>query len=108
MYKIFKTIQKKGKKMMTQVWIIVQTMPKNEKNQHDEEDVTKFVNETLNTETGTDEIPDNKYFKGFWAFAMWGYIPPPGYEENKCTLITTVVDEGKKKTVKKWKGGTKG
>ena len=71
-----------------------------EDEQQDEEDVKQFVDGVLNTEEDSD-IPDNKYFKGFWAFALWGYIPPPGYEEYKCTLITTVIDEGKKSNDKK-------
>ena len=61
----------------------------------------KFVNGTLNTEDYTDKIPDNEFFKGFWAFALWGYIPPSGYEEYKCTLITMVVNDSKKQRSKK-------
>lgn len=70
---------------------------KNDEDQHDEEEVLvdKFVDGLLNTETDT-EIPENENFKGFWAFALWGYIPPAGYEEYKCALITTVVDKRKK------------
>lgn len=72
---------------------------KKDKHHHYEEEVKESVNELLITETDT-EIPDNKYFKGFWAFALWEYIPPPECEEYKCTLITWVVDEGKKKLKK--------
>ena len=32
--------------------------------------------------------------RDFWVFALWGYIPPPGYEEFKYTMISTVVDDG--------------
>ena len=69
-----------------------------DKNQHDNKEHT-FLKEILNEEADTNDVPDNEYFKGFWAFAMWGFIPPPGHEEYKCTLIATVVDEGKKKAV---------
>ena len=39
------------------------------------------------------KVPDNEFFKGFWVFALWGFIPPTGFEEYKCTLISTVVKE---------------
>ena len=35
---------------------------------------------------------EDDYFKGFFAFALWGYIPLEGGERFKSTLITTVVD----------------
>ena len=43
---------------------------------------------------------EDDYFKGFFAFALWGYIPPEGGERYKSTLITTVVDT-KSKSEKK-------
>ena len=42
---------------------------------------------------GTDELPPGEYFKGFLAFALWGYIPPKGGERYKSILIKTVVDK---------------
>ena len=70
-------------------------------NDHDdEEEVKKFAKGILNNEDDTDKIPDNKFFKGFWDFALWGYIPPLGFEEYKCALITTVVDDSKKQSSK--------
>ena len=32
------------------------------------------------------------YFKGFFAFALWGFIPPPGGDGYKSALISSVVD----------------
>ena len=48
------------------------------------------------TETSTvnaKEIPPGEYFKGFIAFALWGYIPPSGGEQYKSTLIGTIVEK---------------
>ena len=59
----------------------------------DEKEIQNFVDEVLRKEDDS-AVPDNEYFKGFWVFALWGYIPPPGYEEFKCTMISTVVDDG--------------
>ena len=42
---------------------------------------------------GTDELPPGEYFKGFLAFALWGYIPPKGGERYKSILIKTVVNK---------------
>ena len=36
--------------------------------------------------------PHHKYFKGFFAFAIWGYIPPPGGEEFQSLYIKTCCD----------------
>ena len=30
------------------------------------------------------------YFKGFIAFSLWGFIPPPGGEMHKSKLIQTL------------------
>ena len=42
------------------------------------------------------------YFRGFFAFALWGYIPPDGGDNYKSSLIGTIVDTGVK--VKKENG----
>ena len=65
----------------------------------DEKEIQNFVDEVLRKEDDS-AVPDNEYFKGFWVFALWGYIPPPGFEEFKCTMITTVVDDGSNKNNK--------
>ena len=31
------------------------------------------------------------YFKGYFTFALWGYIPPPGREQYKTSFIETVI-----------------
>ena len=46
-------------------------------------------------------IPYDVYFKGFFAFAVWGYIPPPGGDEFQSLFIKTVLD---KKAVDKMPG----
>ena len=56
-----------------------------------------FVNEVLDKDQ-EHEVPENEYFKGFWCFALWGYIPPPGFEEYQCTMISTVVEDSDKST----------
>ena len=33
------------------------------------------------------DIDPGEYFKGFFAFALWGYIPAPGGEEYKSTIM---------------------
>ena len=38
------------------------------------------------------DVPTDTYFKGFFAFALWGYIPPPGYEEYQSMLIKTILN----------------
>ena len=86
-----------------------------DEDEDDEAEVKKFANKIANNDDATEEVPENEFFKGFWAFALWGYIPPQGFEEYKCALITTVVDDSKKKALrtmeglrqrlKSWKGG---
>ena len=39
------------------------------------------------------EIPPGEYFKGFIAFALWGYIPHSGGEQYKSALIGTIVEK---------------
>ena len=38
-------------------------------------------------------VPEEEYFKGFFAFALFGYIPPDGGEKYKSSLMLTVVDK---------------
>ena len=46
-----------------------------------------------NSEEYDEEMPSDTYFKGFFAFALWGYIPPPGGETFKSSLMATVIDK---------------
>ena len=39
----------------------------------DEKEIQNFVDEVLRKEDDS-AVPDNEYFKGFWVFALWGYI----------------------------------
>lgn len=52
-------------------------------------------NNTLDEDGGINNAADlagEDYFKGYFAFALWGYIPPEGGERFKSTLMTTVID----------------
>ena len=51
-------------------------------------------------ESVKDSVPHDWYFKGYLAFALWGFIPAPGGEEYKSLLMQGVM---KGKT----KGGTR-
>ena len=46
----------------------------------DEKEIQNFVDEVLSKDDDS-VLPDNEYFKRFGVFALWGCIPPPGYEE---------------------------
>ena len=41
-------------------------------------------------------MPGEQYFKRFFAFALFGYIPPSGGEKYKSSLMLTVVDTTEK------------
>ena len=43
-------------------------------------------------EIDDDEAPDDWYFKGYLAFALWGFIPAPGGEKYKSILMGSVDD----------------
>ena len=46
-----------------------------------------------------DDLPKEVYIKGFFAFVLWGFIPPDGREQYTSALIT-VVNDTKSKTKK--------
>ena len=51
-------------------------------------------------EEATDELPADEYFKVFFAFALWGFIPPGGGDYFKSALMAAVVEtdlKGKKR-----------
>ena len=52
----------------------------------------------------TNDPPKDVYFKGYFSFLLWGYIPPPGYEDYKSLSMTTVEKKGGKKRDKKTLG----
>ena len=65
-----------------------------EENDNDEDDDDDDDEETdSGNDDDPDAVPDGEYFKGFFAFALWGYIPPSGGECFKSWLIHTVVDK---------------
>ena len=58
----------------------------------DEDKKTSNDDDDKKTGTGKDvtDIKEN-YFKGYFAFALWGYIPPTGGEKYKTGFINTVI-----------------
>ena len=79
-----------------------------------DEDITKKSNvrsptkttptKTTNDDYGTNDPPKDVYFKGYFSFLLWGYIPPPGYEHYKSLSMTTVEKKGDNKRDKKTLG----
>ena len=63
------------------------------------------VDEDDNNDGGSDNSSKKKvsddYFKGYFAFALWGYIPPDGGEEYKTSFIETVVKRDMKVKVER-------
>ena len=55
----------------------------------------KECNHNTNKNGGEDSCSKRRnkddYFKGYFAFALWGYIPPDGGEKYKSSFIDTVV-----------------
>lgn len=46
-----------------------------------------------------DDIPKETHFKGYFAFLIWEYIPPPGFEKFKSVSMNVVgkPNDGKNK-----------
>ena len=66
-----------------------------------EDDKTSSDNDDKPSSTGRDETDVKEdYFKGYFAFALWGYIPPTGGEKYKTAFINTVVKPGAKVKIK--------
>ena len=65
-----------------------------------DEDTNDVASVCSNIDEDDEEIPSDTYFKGFFAFALWGYIPPAGGENYKSSLMATVVDKGLKRNPK--------
>ena len=57
--------------------------------------MTTFLNHLLITKTKDDkvDVPPDTYFKAFFAFALWGYIPPPGYKQYQSLMMKTLLDD---------------
>ena len=76
------------------------------RNTDDNDSTSKYTNrksctteELLNEEDeDSDELPEETYFRGFFAFALWGFIPPPGFEDYKSVgmLQNLSIRESKK------------
>ena len=54
---------------------------------------TDSVGKYDNANSDEDALPSDVYFKGFFSFALWGYIPPPGGGDFKSSLMSVVVDK---------------
>ena len=57
----------------------------------DEKSITTSAAEIVNDAA---VVLCDDYFRGYFAFALWGYIPPEGGEQYKSSLMGTVVDTG--------------
>ena len=62
----------------------------NEKTNNDGEEENKSMEEQGDGEVTN--LGDEEYFKGFLAFALWGFIQPDGGDKYKSSLMATVVD----------------
>ena len=62
----------------------------NEKTNNDGEEEKESMEEQDDDEVI--KLGDEEYFKGFFAFALWGFIPPDGGDKYKSLLMATVVD----------------
>ena len=68
-----------------------------------DEDVINLADEEEGIDDGDDSDDDDgmvmlyeQYFNNFFAFALFGYIPPSGGEKYKSSLMLTVVDTTEK------------
>ena len=70
-------------------------------------EVDNSGSEEKEDKTKTDgQTQKDDYFKGYFAFALWGYIPPTGGEQYKTTFIETVIKDDSTVKVKE-EGGRK-
>ena len=44
----------------------------------------------------SNDVPPETYFKGFFAFALWGYINPPGFDHYKSNAMMQTTTDDKK------------
>ena len=67
----------------------------------------EMKNEKPNDDDGNNDSlecedpPEGEYFKGFFAFAIWGFIPPNGEDEHKSILISSVLGDESERISKK-------
>ena len=54
------------------------------------DDLNKADVEIINTKNAKGRNNGDNYFKGFIAFSLWGFIPPPGGEELKSSVIQAI------------------
>ena len=83
------------------------------KNKNSKDDDSDFVvdsdhsdDDTVSVESDTkkagdmkhnsDNPPPDVYFKCYFSFLLWGYIPPPGYEDYKSLAMATIEKKGDK------------
>ena len=68
---------------------------------NEEEDANNNATDNVENSSVSDKetqsnVPPGECFKGFFDFALWGYVPPPGGEKYKSTIIGTVVEKSPK------------
>ena len=88
---------------------VTETESSSEEEEMQKDDVEKKDNvdspkKASSNDDETNDPPKDVYFKGYFSFLLWGYIPPPGYEEYKSLSMTTVEKKGERKRDKKTLG----
>ena len=83
----------------TQMFVLQTKLPVNDLVDKDDKAKNKDNEDGENASLGEDsdeekdiDLGEEEYFKGFFAFALWGFIPPDGGDEYKSSLMATVVD----------------
>ena len=74
-------------------WAVNDLIDKDDKeeNKENEDGENASLGEDSDEEKVTD-VGEEQYFKDFFAFALWGFIPPDGGDKHKSSLMATVVD----------------
>ena len=73
---------------------IDEDVPPNDENDADADDAiddsNKFDEKNNNTKSRKGKNSSDTYFKGYIAFSLWGFIPPPSGEELKSSIIHAI------------------
>ena len=54
----------------------------------------------VNIEVDNNSLPSDEYFKGYFAFALYGYSPPEEGEKYRSTSISVITDRKSKNDTK--------
>ena len=63
---------------------------KGEDSSYSDEASSNEDSSSSNEEAQKDDLPIETYFKGFFSFVIWGYIPPPGFEKLKSMSMNAI------------------